>query len=395
MGEKFERKNAVAFTKTALERLKPPESGRVYWYDFKQENLAVCVSAAGSKTFYRTGRVDGKAQRLKLGKFPDMSVEQARKAARGIAGDVARGVDPRRKRAKGTTLQDLFEHWIAHAKQVKKTWKDDQRQFDVYFTKLRGKRLADITTADVAKWHRKMGEDCGPYQANRCRALLSAMFGKAREVGHEGLNPCQDVKRFREESRERFLRPDEMRPFFAALKEEPPLWRDFWLLCLFTGARRGNVAAMAWKDLDLAQGLWYITGSQMKNKQAIAIVLPPPAVAILQTRSQERSGDYVFAAETRTGYIHDPRKSWARVLKRAEIEDLRPHDLRRSLGSWQAIAGASLQIIGASLGHRDVKSTAIYSRLQVDPVRTSVNGAVESMLVAAGGMLPPPTEGRQ
>jgi integrase len=87
----------------------------------------------------------------------------------------------------------------------------------------------------------------------------------------------------------------------------------------------------------------------------------------------------------RLSHVVDPRKSWARVLKRSGIADLRPHDLRRSLGSWQAIAGASLQVIGASLGHKDPKATAVYSRLLVDPIRTSVNGAVQSMLEAANG----------
>lgn len=87
--------------------------------------------------------------------------------------------------------------------------------------------------------------------------------------------------------------------------------------------------------------------------------------------------------------VVDPRKSWARVVKRAGIDNLRPHDLRRSLGSWQAIAGASLQIIGASLGHIDPKATAVYSRLLLDPVRSSVNQAVANMQ-AAGGLLPTP-----
>jgi integrase len=145
-----------------------------------------------------------------------------------------------------------------------------------------------------------------------------------------------------------------MRPFFEALKAEPPHWRDFWLLALFTGARRGNVISMAWADLDLGQGISYLAGQQMKNGLPQVIVLPPPAVATLQARHEESSSaDYVFPSESGGGHIIDPRKSWARVLKSAGVENLRPHDLRRSLGSWQAIAGASLQIIGQSLGHRD------------------------------------------
>jgi site-specific recombinase XerD len=65
------------------------------------------------------------------------------------------------------------------------------------------------------------------------------------------------------------------------------------------------------------------------------------------------------------------------------LEDLRIHDLRRSLGSWQALTGASLQIIGKSLGHLRSQTTEIYSRLTLDPVRESVERATTAM-VAAG-----------
>ena len=209
------------------------------------------------------------------------------------------------------------------------------------------------------------------------------MFNKADDLGYSGPNPCERVKRFREAERERFLQPSEMRPFFAALKAEPPIWRDFWLLCLFSGARRSNVAAMAWQDIDLDGGVWYLPGQKTKTGLPLAIVLPPPAVGILQARREAAPGEWVFPGPV--GHIKDPRKSWARVLRRSRIKDLRPHDLRRSLGSWQALAGASLQIIGASLGHKDPKATAVYSRLRLDPIRQSVSDAVDSMLAAAGG----------
>ena len=60
------------------------------------------------------------------------------------------------------------------------------------------------------------------------------------------------------------------------------------------------------------------------------------------------------------------------------------HDLRRSLGSWQAALGASLVVIGKSLGHADLKSTQVYSRLQLDPIKESVSRAADAMMLAAG-----------
>lgn len=66
------------------------------------------------------------------------------------------------------------------------------------------------------------------------------------------------------------------------------------------------------------------------------------------------------------------------------LPDIRIHDLRRSLGSWQAVTGASGYIIGKSLGHKSQQATAIYARLNLDPVRESVERATEAMMAAAG-----------
>jgi integrase len=78
----------------------------------------------------------------------------------------------------------------------------------------------------------------------------------------------------------------------------------------------------------------------------------------------------------------EPKTAWARILQRAGIEDLRIHDLRRSLGSWQVKTGASLAVVGKSLGHKTPQATVIYARL--DPVRTSMERATSAMLTAAG-----------
>jgi len=66
------------------------------------------------------------------------------------------------------------------------------------------------------------------------------------------------------------------------------------------------------------------------------------------------------------------------------LHDLRLHDLRRTLGSWQAATGASLPIIGKSLGHKSLAATQIYARLNLDPVRASINKATDAMLTAGG-----------
>jgi integrase len=94
---------------------------------------------------------------------------------------------------------------------------------------------------------------------------------------------------------------------------------------------------------------------------------------------------YVFPGgkKNQAGHLVSPKTAWERLCKRAGFDNLRMHDLRRTLGSYQAAGGASLTVIGKSLGHRSTASTAVYARLNLDPVRDSVNTAVAAMLAAA------------
>jgi integrase len=94
---------------------------------------------------------------------------------------------------------------------------------------------------------------------------------------------------------------------------------------------------------------------------------------------------FVFPAinpKGKTGHMNDIRDSWESMLQRAGISDFRIHDLRRSLGSWQTITGASTAIVGKSLGHKSQQTTAVYARMHLDPVRQSIEKAVEAMRAA-------------
>ena len=178
-----------------------------------------------------------------------------------------------------------------HAKPRKKTWKDDERQYNKYLPTLHNKRLSAITQPIVAKWHGTIAKEHGPIQANRCKASLATMFSKASAaVGYTGPNPAVGVANFPERSRERFLLPAEMKAFFTALAAEDVYWQAFFLLCLFTGSRRGNVAAMEWPEIDLENAVWHIPGSKTKNKRPTTISLCAPALAILKDspRATER-----------------------------------------------------------------------------------------------------------
>lgn len=153
-------------------------------------------------------------------------------------------------------------------------------------------------------------------------------------------------------------------------------------MSLLTGARRSNVLAMRWEDISFERAEWRI--ALTKNGTPQTVTLSPEAVGILGNRMPVETAGYVFPGLGKHGHLVEPIKGWKRILERSGIQNLRIHDLRRTLGSWQAKTGASLSIIGKSLNHKSPSTTAIYARLDLDPVRESVERATDAMLVAAG-----------
>jgi len=180
----------------------------------------------------------------------------------------------------------------------------------------------------------------------------------------------------------KLLQSDELPAFFKALAEEPnDTLRDYFLISLLTGARRSNVLEMQWKQIHLDRAEWRLPTT--KNGEPQTITLTPEVIEILRAR-QTYDSMWVFPGTGVTGHLVEPKKAWRRVLERAGIADLRIHDLRRTLGSWQAKTGASLVIVGKSLNHKSPSTTAIYARLDLDPIRASVERATDAMLTAAG-----------
>jgi integrase len=209
------------------------------------------------------------------------------------------------------------------------------------------------------------------------------VFGWAISAGLWQTNPAMGIKLNKEQSRDRFIQGDELPRFFQALAEEQNgTMRDYFLLSLLTGARRSNVLAMQWTDVNLDRAEWRIKDTKNGTPQVVA--LSPEAEEVLENRKPTEPSQFVFPGIGRAGHLAEPKKGWQRILDRAGIADLRIHDLRRTLGSWQAKTGASMAIIGKSLNHKNPNTTAIYARLDLDPVRNSINTATSAMLTAAG-----------
>ncbi|MEZ4782437.1 MAG: site-specific integrase [Candidatus Kapaibacterium sp.] len=391
------------FTKSRLLALPYPPSGkRLIVWDSQVHGLQCRITANGVATFCLYRRVkNGGPIRVTLGRLADMTVEQARNKANRIISSMVEGENPaevRRAHREEMTFQELFAEYLErHAKPQKRTWKKDQGMFTLYLEKRLGKkRLSEITRTDLAFIHSDISkqvfktkkENGKPKRksgatANRILALISSVFGWSIAVGLHDTNPARGIRKNPERSRDRFLYADELPRFFKSLAvEENTTIRDYILISLLTGARRGNVLAMRWDQISFERNEWRIP--QTKNGEPQTLPLTEEAIDILRQR-KDNGSEFVFPGDGKNGHLAETRRGWARILERAGIENLRIHDLRRTLGSWQAKTGASLIVIGKSLGHKSPQATAVYARLDLDPVRKSMEAATSAMLRAAQG----------
>jgi integrase len=373
------------FTKEKLEELEKAAPGKTYEVrDQGVPGLILRVTAAGGKTFYFYRWTDGKAARHMIGKFPDVTIVLARRKAKEMTGQVATGQNPSEDTKRDEwTFSELFDWWEKHHASRKKSGDRDREQYDLHLKSLGRRRLSDIKRSDLRELHADLGKRA-PVAANRVMALARAMFNRAiAEEVFDGANPAQWIKPFPELARDRVLSRDEADKLFASLEAcDSQQLRDLIQILLFTGQRKNNVLAMAWVDVDLDEKVWRVP--MTKNGKPVLVPLLDAEMVILERRKKSVQSKWVFPGRTggATGHLVEPKNGWKVIVKRAGLEgtDLRMHDLRRSLGSFMVNSGATLNVIGKTLGHKSQAATEIYARLSLEPVKEAKAKALEAMV---------------
>jgi len=339
---------------------------------------------AGGKTFAVEKRVRGRLWKRAIGPYGAFTVEQARDCAREWIGKLLRGEDPTQDR-RSLTFGGLADLYIERHREHKKSIKNDLSLLKVHLNEWRPRRLTAVTRGDVAKLHAHIGKT-RPTVANAAVRFVRHLFNVARDWGlFSGENPASRISLFKLKSRDRFVRPDELPALFVALKSEPnPYIQSAFVTALLTGARKAEVLSMQWQDLDLRQSVWRIP--ETKPGRSHFLPLPQPLTVLLNSLPRLKGNPHVFPGRHGHGHLKNIWKSWYAIRARAGLNDVRIHDLRRTLGSWLVTNGASLPLIGKALNHSQPATTQIYARLQLDPVRDALEANAQRMLTIGGGL---------
>lgn len=348
-------------------------------------------SPSGKKSFVVAYRFNGRSRQRTIGSYGHMTLDQARKEARKLLVMVASGVDPaveKEKRKRGDTVKALCESYLERHSKVhnkEKTFREDERRVKTRIIPAFGSIPAQsLTRSDVAQFHNKLGKD-HPYEANRVRSLISSIFERAREWGllpdnHQ--NPTIGVKRFREHKRDRWVKHEELPNLARAISEEENIYvRSGLWLYLLTGMRKLELLAAKWADVDFEQRQLRLADT--KAGRTHYVELSPAALEILENTPRTKGNPYIIVGRKRGQHMVNIDIPWRNVRKRAGIDDVRLHDLRRTFGSWLASRGTPIAHIGKLLNHSNSSTTEIYAHFSKDPLQNAVEDIGQQMIRAA------------
>lgn len=384
-------KNKFVFSKSTLDKLPipPKEQKKQIYYDLYQPGLALIITYGSSKTFYLYKTIKHKNYIKKIGHYPYIEIEEAREKVFKIKKAIENNINPfesEETQKSDILLSDFFynEYMPKHAKirTLYNTYHRKELLFEYHFKKFKSKKLSDITRQEIEDYHRYIGNQNKPAAANHFLSLMCHIYNLAIEWNFIDKNPALHIKPYPTKSRDRFLQPNEISDFMTALNNtENEKLRDFILLLLLTGQRKNNIFRLRWSDIDFHNNIMYL--EHTKNHESQRIPLTEQAIHLLKTMHDKYVNpqtDWIFPSDkSRSGHIEDADIFWHQLLKSANIKNLHLHDLRRTMASYQAILGSSMNIISKSLGHKSLQSTAVYARLNLTPVRDSMQKATNEI----------------
>jgi integrase len=333
----------------------PPATGRLVVWDAALPGFGVRITENGKRSWVLTTRLRGRPVYLTLGTWPATPLTRARDLAREAINDVAKGNDPRAKKKRPAAVphtfaavaKDFVEKW---AKPRNRTWEETERKLERYVTPTWGTRcLAEITRADVVQLLDTIATDNGPIMANRVLATVKRLFSWSLD---RGLIDTHPVARLAppgaEMARSRVLTDNELRALWTASDTYP--WGTAMRLLMLTGARRGEVSAMARTEYDLDERLWVVPAERVKTKRPHAVPLVPAAVTLLRDCPEFDGCPYVFTTGGRT-HIHDWSGATTTLTKAAGFNGWTPHDVRRTVRTNLSKLGVSADVAERVLGH--------------------------------------------
>lgn len=369
-------KRQFRFTRRSVDALPPcpPNAGskEVEYSDAEIGGLRLQVNRLGRKRFLFRYQFAGRKRAMKIGGYPETSIDEARQKVIEWRALLAKGVDPQAQREEaakvGMTFQDFFDQYLwPHIVATKRSAKADASRFRNHVLPAFGQReMAKITTLELQKFHNEKKIALCAATANRIFESIRRAYNLAILWGllPPGANAPHGVKLHQENNRrERYLSQDELKQFLSALDSAPnQTMADVFRLLLATGCRKSEILSLRFSQLRLERREIYIPNP--KSGRGRHVVLNDVALDILRRREPTPGNPFVFAGKRAGQPVNNPSRAWKAVLSAAGIDRATTtlHTLRHTHASY-LVGVASLHEIAGILGHADTATTQRYAHL--------------------------------
>lgn len=354
-----------------------------FYRDSAIPGFGLRVMNSGAKSFIVEKRINGKVRRMTLGKYGNLTVEQARKEAMQILGKVASGVDPiaekKTEQAKAQTLQAIFEDYLIARKDLKpNTVRDYQRCMTWGFNDWLSRPITEISKGMVELRHRKLGQSSHA-RANNALRVLRALFNHARYKLEDAegnplivVNPVDRLSQtrswFKVKRRRTLLKPHQLKPWYeATLQLNAETTRDYLHFLLFTGLRRSEASRLEWAHIDFEDRTFTIPDT--KNGLDHTLPLSSFLESLLKRRFEARESIFVFPSHSQRGYLNEPKGAITRVSELCDI-DFTLHDLRRTFITIAESLDIPAYALKRLMNHKDANDvTAGYIISDIERLR--------------------------
>lgn len=393
----------LKLTKRTVDSLSVTSGDAIFW-DRDLPGFGVRVYATGRKVWcVQIRKPSGRLKRVGLGPLGKLTPDGARRRAAEVIDRLKRGLPAEpAPEVREPTVVELAERYIETHVRVnceENTVRSYVRTLRQHVVPVLGHiPLSELDRSHVSDLHGRLRDR--PAQANLSVRVLSGMLRAAEAWGllAPGRNPCRTVRRYREAPQERFLAPDEYRRLGAVLAEAesrgsvyPSAVAAIRLLML-TGCRKQEILSLRWDDIDRSSGKIRVRDGKTGPRQ---VPLTPAVASVLDslcsvhsTLCPEGSPWVIPGKAGSRGYLKGLDRIWQELRERADISDVRIHDLRHSYASMGLALGEGLPVIGKLLGHGKVGTTARYAHLMLDVEKASaarIGHDLGSFMLQEGG----------
>ena len=344
-----------SLTVASVARIKPPKQGQSDYFDKGFPGLALRVSYGGAKAWVYFYRLHGKLRRMSLGRFPAMSLDEARDAWRASRLAVGKGESPAHLRpTTADTFAAVADEWLKRDQAQNRSVAEVRRVIERDVKPTWGDRLiAAITRRDALELIDGIADRGALTMARRLHAHLHRLFRWAVGRGIIEANPMADLpKPGAAVKRDRVLTDSELRCVWQAAQNTAWPFGPAIQLLILLGARREEIGALRWDEIHGDE--IRIPAARSKSGEPRIIPLSPIAVRLIETLP--RHGDHVFTTNGTTavsGWSKAKRAldAAAAELNGGPLPEWRLHDLRRTVATGLQRLGIGLQVIEAILGH--------------------------------------------